>query len=166
MKEPRPAEWVQVASVAQKALSICGPQIKKKVRTVASDISPDLPPVWTDAHSLEQILINLLVNAAQAADKEDSRVELRVRTTESRQERLMIEVADNGCGMDAETQRMIFDPFFTTKPRPEGTGLGLYVVRMLVGALQGRLEVESAPGQGSTFRVILPEKDRRGRPRG
>jgi signal transduction histidine kinase len=121
--------------------------------------------VWADAHSLEQILINLLVNAAQAADKADSRVDLRAGVTDRWLERFVIEVSDNGRGMDKETRQRVFDPFFTTKPQPDGTGLGLYVVRILVGALQGRIEVESAPGEGTTFRVALPDQDRRANPR-
>ena len=57
--------------------------------------------------------------------------------------------------------RKIFDPFFTTKPRAKGTGLGLYVCRGLVERLNGRFEIESTPGKGSTFRVVLPDKDQR-----
>ena len=166
MKEPRPGEWVNLAEIAQRALSICRAQIKRAVRIFTVDIPTDLPPAWSDAQSMEQILINLLVNASQAADKEDSRAELRARVTDRWLERFVIEVSDNGRGMDTETQRRIFDPFFTTKPRSEGTGLGLYVVHTLVGALRGRIEVESAPGAGSTFRVTLPDKDRRGKTRG
>jgi len=165
MKDPRPGEWVNVSEVVERALSICRAQIKSAVKTLTADIPPGLPPVWADAHSLEQILINLLVNAAQAADKADSRVELRARVTDRWLDRLVIEVSDNGRGMNEETRQRIFDPFFTTKPRPEGTGLGLYVVHTLVGALQGRIEVESAPAEGSTFRVVLPDNDRRGKPR-
>ena len=165
MKEPRPGEWVNVAEVVKKTLSICRAQIKSAVKTLTVDIPPDLPPLWADAHSLEQILINLLINAAQAADKEDSRVKLRAGVTDRWLERLVIEVSDNGRGMDKETRQRVFDPFFTTKPRPEGTGLGLYVVHTLVGALRGRIEVESAPGEGSTFRVALPDQDRRANPR-
>jgi len=165
MKEPRPGEWVNIAEVVDRALSICRAQIKRTVKSFSADIPSDLPLVWAHAHSLEQILINLLVNAAQAADKDDSRIELTARVTERWLERLVIEVSDNGRGMDEETRQRIFDPFFTTKPRPEGTGLGLYVVRTLVEALQARVEVDSAPGKGCTFRVILPDKDRRAKPR-
>jgi signal transduction histidine kinase len=165
MKKSRPGEWVNLAEIAQRALLICRAQIKRAVRTFTVDIPQNLPPMWTDAQSLEQILINLLVNASQAADKEDSRAELRACVTDRWLERFVIEVSDNGCGMDTETQRRIFDPFFTTKPRSEGTGLGLYVVHTLVGALRGRIEVKSAPGEGSTFRVTLPDKDRRGKTR-
>jgi signal transduction histidine kinase len=101
-------------------------------------------------------LINLLVNAAQAADKENSSVKLDVSMDKTSQNDLVIEVEDNGCGMDEPTQNRLFDPFFTTKPSTEGTGLGLYVSNNLIEALGGRIEVESAPGEGSVFRVILP----------
>ena len=72
------------------------------------------------------------------------------------QEHLTIEISDNGCGIDKETQLNIFDPFFTTKSQTEGTGLGLYVCHTLVERLKGHIEVESEPGKGSAFRLILP----------
>ena len=74
---------------------------------------------------------------------------------------LILEVSDNGIGMEEKTKEKIFDPFFTTKSLAEGTGLGLYVCQGLVHSLRGRIEVESEPGKGSKFRVILPDKDRR-----
>jgi signal transduction histidine kinase len=69
----------------------------------------------------------------------------------------VIEVSDNGCGMDEKTMEKIFDPFFTTKSSMMGTGLGLHVCRNLVERLGGYIEVESKPGEGSTFRVVLGE---------
>ncbi|UCF89845.1 MAG: HAMP domain-containing histidine kinase, partial [Desulfobacterales bacterium] len=74
-------------------------------------------------------------------------------------EHAVIEVSENGCGMDEVTRDKIFDPFFSTKSPRDGTGLGLYVCHTLVEGLKGRIEVESAPGQGSVFRVILPAKE-------
>jgi len=65
--------------------------------------------------------------------------------------------------MDAQTLQKIFDPFFTTKAAAGGTGLGLYVTHSLVESLRGRIEVESEAGKGSTFRVILPDRERRSR---
>jgi two-component system NtrC family sensor kinase len=73
----------------------------------------------------------------------------------------MITVSDNGSGIDDQTRLKIFDPFFTTKPPADGTGLGLYVCHNLVESLGGRIEVESVPGEGSTFTIILPDKERR-----
>jgi signal transduction histidine kinase len=77
----------------------------------------------------------------------------------------ILEVKDNGAGMDEQTLQKIFDPFFTTKSRTGGTGLGLYVSHNLVQGLRGRIEVESESAKGSTFRVILPDKERRSKER-
>ena len=114
---------------------------------------------------LEQILINLLVNAAQASEKKESRIELNVEVGNSWRDHAILEVKDNGSGMNEKTIRKIFNPFFTTKSSQGGTGLGLYVGHNLVESLRGRIDVESESGIGSTFRVIFPDKDRRGRGR-
>lgn len=116
---------------------------------------PDRRPdalVDLDATALEQVLLNLVVNARDAMPAGGA---LRVRVTASRDE-AVLEVRDDGVGMSPEVQRRIFEPLFTTKPRGLGTGIGLSTTKMLVQRAGGRIEVESAPGQGSTFRVILP----------
>ena len=77
----------------------------------------------------------------------------------------ILEVKDNGVGMDEITMPKIFEPFFTTKSLTGGTGLGLYVSHNLVESLRGRIEVESELGKGSTLRIILPDKERRSRKR-
>ncbi|UCF90183.1 MAG: PAS domain S-box protein [Desulfobacterales bacterium] len=158
-------DWVDPRIVIERVLAICHVVIRKTVKSLIQNIPPNMPLIYTDSNALEQILLNLLVNAAQAADKPDSRVELSVSIGQTWREHLIVEVRDNGCGMDAKTQRKIFDPFFTTKSIGEGTGLGLYVCYNLVESLRGRIEVESEPGEGSTFRVILPDKERRQRNR-
>jgi len=107
---------------------------------------------------LEQILINLLINAAQAFDKpvdENSEINLSVSMDDVKENQLTIDVSDNGCGMDDVTMEKIFDPFFTTKSSEEGTGLGMYIVHNLIEKMGGRIEVHSRLGQGSNFRVIL-----------
>jgi len=120
-----------------------------------------LPPVCTDAQALKQVLINFLINAAQAADKNDSWLKLSAKSGNTWREHTIIEISDNGCGINESTRRKIFDPFFTTKSKESGIGLGLYICYDLVNGLGGRIEVESELGKGSTFRVILPDKDRR-----
>lgn len=158
-------EWIDLNSVIEKVISICHVQLKKNVKSFINDIPQDPPRIWSDPHALEQILLNLLVNAAQAAEKKDSRVELNVEVRDSWLDRIILEVRDNGCGMDEKTMQKIFDPFFTTKSAAEGTGLGLYVTHNLVESLRGHIEVESTLDQGSTFRVILPDKERRSKAR-
>ncbi|MFO0628838.1 MAG: ATP-binding protein [Polyangiales bacterium] len=128
--------------------------------------SLELPPeqpgarVDLDATALEQVLLNLVVNARDAMPGGGA---LRVRVTEVRDE-VVLEVRDEGQGMSPEVQRRIFEPLFTTKPRGLGTGIGLSTTRMLVERAGGRIEVESAPGQGSCFRVIVPRSEEPSRP--
>lgn len=156
---------LELPVVLDKVLSICRSQIKKRVKTFETDLPADLPPVFADEYSLEQVLLNLIVNAVQAADKQDSFVILRASSGRSWRDHTIIEVIDNGCGIDQKKIERIFDPFYTTKSANEGTGLGLYVCHNLIESLGGRIEVESRPGEGSTFSVYLPDRDRRKKPR-
>jgi len=160
-KDFREEKWVDLKSLIEKALAMCEVKIKKTVKSFVKEIPSDLPKVYTDPQALEQILINLLLNAAQASDKDNSKVELSVADGNSWLEKTIIKVSDNGCGMDTDTRKHIFDPFFTSKDRSHGTGLGLYVTQNLVAGLRGRIEVESKAGEGSLFKVILPDKERR-----
>jgi signal transduction histidine kinase len=161
IKEHRPRNWVDLETIIEKVLAICRRKIKKSVKSFVKTIPEHLPRIYSNAHALEQILINLLVNAAGAADKKDSWVKLNVNMNKNWADRTIIEISDNGSGMDAETRRKIFDPFFTTRSTADGTGLGLYICHNLIQGIGGRIEVESDPGKGSRFRVILPDHDRR-----
>jgi C4-dicarboxylate-specific signal transduction histidine kinase len=165
LKDRLDEQWIDLNGVIEKVLSICQVQLKKSVNAFVTYLPEDPPPVWTDPTALEQILLNLLVNAAQAAEKQKSRIELRVKVCDSWLDRTILEVKDNGCGIDPKTIPKIFDPFFTTKSGTGGTGLGLYVTHNLVQSLRGRIAVDSTPGEGSAFRVFLPDKERRQIPR-
>jgi len=151
--------------VVDKVLSICRSQIKNRVKFFEMDLSADLPPAYADEYSLEQVLLNLIMNAVQAADKKDSFIKLSAHSGQHWRDRTIIEVSDNGCGIDKKTIGRIFDPFFTTKAAAEGTGLGLYVCHNLIQSLAGTIDVRSEVGKGSTFIVSLPDKDRRKMPR-
>ncbi len=154
-------KWVDLVEVLKKAISICKGEIKRRVRSFELALDEELPKVLIDPEAVEQVVVNLLINGAAAADKEDSWLRLGVMAGDGSQDELIIEVTDNGCGMDERVVRQIFDPFFTTKGPKEGTGLGLYICHELVAGLGGRIEVESAPGRGSIFRVLLPCEGRR-----
>jgi C4-dicarboxylate-specific signal transduction histidine kinase len=165
VKERIEKDWIDLNSVIEKVLSMCHVQLKKNVKTFIYNALKNPPPIWCDPFALEQILLNLLTNAALASDKKDSRVELRTQIRDNWLDHTILEVKDNGCGMDTASIQKIFDPFFTTQSDAGGTGLGLYVTHNLVESLKGRIEVESEPGKGSIFRVILPDKERRSRKR-
>ncbi|MFH0726744.1 MAG: GAF domain-containing protein [Pseudomonadota bacterium] len=147
--------WIDLKQVVEKAISICLGRIKKTVKTFDVTIPENLPAFFTDPLALEQVVVNLLINAAQAAGKTDSWVKLNISYPNGPGGEVIMEVSDNGCGMDTDTQRKIFDPFFTTKAVGVGTGLGLSISHRLVTELGGRIEVRSEMGKGSGFRVIL-----------
>jgi len=115
-----------------------------------------LPSVPASSSQLNQVFLNLLVNAKQAIEatrRQDGKIGI---SAYARDENICVEVCDNGCGMSAESLSQVFDPFFTTKPPGEGTGLGLAISHGIVIDHGGRIEVESQLGEGSCFRVVLP----------
>jgi signal transduction histidine kinase len=115
----------------------------------------DLPEVECILSELNQVFMNLLLNAAQAMPKE-RRGTIWVRTRRVGSDAVEVEIADNGSGIDAVNMGKIFDPFFTTKPVGQGTGLGLSLSYGLVQKHHGTISVESVVGQGTCFRIRLP----------
>ena len=152
---------VDIKDVIEKAVSLSRGKVRRLVKTLTVSVPENLPRINSDPETIEHIVINLLINAAQASDKEDSEVVINVISGVVWQDHLVIEVKDNGHGMDEATVAKIFDPFFTTKPPGEGTGLGLSLCHNLASSLGGRIELESEPGKGSTFRLLLPDEERR-----
>ena len=136
------------------ALGMLSEQLRLRDIAVLTDLATDLPPVRGDANQLEQVLVNLIGNARDAMAAA-ARRELRLRTYGANGS-VVAEVADTGCGIALEHQNKIFNPFFTTKEVGEGTGLGLSISHDIVERHGGRIEVQSAPGAGTTFRVVLP----------
>ena len=124
----------------------------------------ELPGVECIASQINQVVLNLVINAAQACSdvngKEDrtgiGRIVIRTGTSSDPVASVWFEVEDSGCGIPAETLSRIFEPFFTTKPIGQGTGLGLSVTYGIVNAHHGRIEVDSEVGRGTCFRVTLP----------
>jgi signal transduction histidine kinase len=145
---------VDVVRVVRTSLAMSWPEIHKRSQ-VRTDLRP-VPPVAGNEARLGQVVLNLLINAAQAiaaGDRESN--EIRVSTSEVADE-VVIEVSDTGMGIPPELQARVFDPFFTTRRRHSGTGIGLAVVRNIVSEHGGRIELTSEPGSGTTFRVFLP----------
>lgn len=123
---------------------------------VAPELDRALPRVPGDPDQLQQVVTNLVVNAAQAIQHGRGRGTIRVRTARGDGNRARLEVADDGPGIPPGILARIFDPFFTTKPAGVGTGLGLSIVHGIVREHGGNVRVESPPGGGATFVVELP----------
>ena len=135
--------------------ALCGHRLFEKDIALTRQDSAGLPPVLADADQLKQVFINLLNNASEALP-EGGQVQLSSAREQAPEGRAMVVVrfADNGPGIPPELQAHIFEPFFTTKD--EGTGLGLCIAARIMARHQGRLALESATTQGSTFAVWIP----------
>jgi two-component system NtrC family sensor kinase len=119
----------------------------------------DLPPILVDPNQLQQVLINLLMNAVQAAEP-GGRVRLTAAgADEGGRPGVALSVTDTGSGIPPEILPRIFEPFFTTKPAGQGTGLGLAICRDIIKEHGGEIRVDSRPGQGTTVTVWLPEAE-------
>ncbi|MCW2504250.1 MAG: sensor hybrid histidine kinase [Actinomycetia bacterium] len=138
---------------------------------LVTDLADDLWPVWADLGQIEQVLLNLAVNARDAMPGGDGTLTIRTRNIEidptmaaSRPglvagRHVQLQVIDTGTGMPPEIAERAFEPFFTTKAKGSGTGLGLATVYGIVTQGGGSVQVESSPGQGTTFTILLPATD-------
>jgi two-component system NtrC family sensor kinase len=153
---PGDSEWqaVDLHAGLESTLNVVWNEIKFKAEVVRD--YAELPPVECLPFQLNQVFLNLLVNAAQAIPERGT-ITLRSACDG---DQVSVAIADNGIGMPPEVRDRIFDPFFTTKPIGKGTGLGLSVAYGIVEKHGGRIDVDTVPGKGTTFTVRLPVKRR------
>ncbi len=145
---------LDVNELVELTLRLRGYSLRSAGIEVAVELAPDIAPLFGDDQKLQQVLLNLIVNAEYALQRsEEKRVAIR---TEQTTEGVALFVTDTGSGMTEEVRQRIFEPFFTTKSAGEGTGLGLSVSYGIVRAHGGTISVESHLGQGTTFRIDLP----------
>jgi two-component system, cell cycle sensor histidine kinase and response regulator CckA len=146
--QPRPVDLNALVKETRKLLErLLGEDV-----VLLTELADDLPPILIDPGQMEQVLVNLAVNARDAMPRGGS---LLIKTSRSGGE-LMLDVSDTGVGILQEHQAHIFEPFFTTKDHGKGTGLGLATCYGIVRQAGGHIEVTSDPGKGSRFRVALP----------
>ncbi|MFA6311062.1 MAG: ATP-binding protein [Sterolibacterium sp.] len=145
-------QWADLRSGLESTLNMVWNELKYHC-TVHKDYG-DLPELWCLPSQLNQVFMNLLVNAGQAIA---GKGEINIATGQ-RGEEVFVAINDTGCGISPEGRRRLFEPFFTTKPEGKGTGLGLSLAFNIVQKHGGRIEVDSTPGKGSTFTVWLPVK--------
>ncbi|MHC1742186.1 MAG: ATP-binding protein [Syntrophobacteraceae bacterium] len=160
-RESEGMQEVDLKQLVDKVVALCHTELRQKVSAFEVLAPGDLPLLVSDPEALEQVLLNLLINAIHACDKPDSHVSLHVKRGLPGSDDFIFEVTDNGSGIEDAARERIFDPFFTTKSPNMGTGLGLYICHNHVTALGGRIEVESKVGEGTTFRVVLPATGKR-----
>lgn len=156
---------VQVATLVENLQELMSPSLLPG-QTLIVESQPSSWPAWIDASQLENALINLVVNARDAMDQLSGEIRIRVcnqrreKSDGSHRDMVAVEVIDRGCGMTAEVRAQVFEPFFTTKAPGSGSGLGLSMVYGFVRQSGGRVELETAPGQGTLVRLQLPRASR------
>jgi signal transduction histidine kinase len=154
--EPLPDEQGNLASVIEEAVKLIAPQKDLRLVTIEVRIHDEQPWVMAPPHELTQVVLNLLLNAADAVDGEGSiLVELARRSIEGH-DKLELSVSDTGPGIPEALLGRVFDPFFTTKPAGKGTGLGLAVCLSLVERFGGKISAENTKAGGARFMLLLP----------
>jgi signal transduction histidine kinase len=125
-------------------------------KIVQLDLDPHLPQIRGNPAELKQVILNLVLNALDALDGSGT---IQIRTRIADGQSIALDVADDGCGISLEDHPKLFEPFFTTKPVGQGVGIGLSTCYHIIQAHKGEIRVESTPGQGACFTVILPKDD-------
>ena len=159
-------EKVRVNEALEKALEIFNQQLKLREINVVKELQKDLPPILANPNRLEQVFINLLINARDAIDEKSGKAdqecvakEIFLRTS-LKNGMVNVEVKDTGTGIPKPILDKIFEPFFTTKNVGKGTGLGLSISYGILQDYGGRIKVETTEGEGSTFIIQFPVLDK------
>lgn len=159
-QEPPVVTPTNLNEVVERVLSLVKYQINRNGITIYTELAADIPNLSASEHQLDQVLINLLLNARDAlegaAGEKIIRISTGVKSADDGRRFVFAAVEDNGQGITPENLSRVFDPFFTTKEASRGTGLGLSVSLGIAQNHGGTIEVKSSPGAGSTFTLVLP----------
>jgi len=148
--------FIDVSSLIDQVLSFLTYKLINLNIEIIREYEPNLPEVFADPNKLEQVFLNLIVNAFHAMPH-GGKIKITAKLMSNRGEALLkIDLADTGCGIPEENLKKIFDPFFTTRERGVGTGLGLFICRRIIENYHGSLELTSKVGEGTTFTIKLP----------
>jgi len=150
-----PKVAVEVSALVEQTLFLLKHHQRFRRIVVNRDLAENLPPVVVNDEQMIQVLMALMLNGVDAMD-EGGTLTVRTGPNPDRRDEVMLEVRDTGHGIPAADLPKIFEPFYTTKPPGRGTGLGLSICYGIVEQHRGRIEVDSEPGLGSSFRVFLP----------
>jgi two-component system, NtrC family, sensor kinase len=145
-------QLTSVNEIVERVLSMIGQQFKKKHIRLNCNLDKTLPHCLVDSRRIQQVLVNLIMNGVQAVENR-GKISISTRT---KNDHVLIEIEDDGPGISKEVLDKIFDPFFSTKEQGKGTGLGLSVSYGIIHEHNGEIKVQSTPGHGARFTVIIP----------
>ncbi|GBE28994.1 MAG TPA: HAMP domain-containing protein [Bacteroidetes bacterium] len=145
-------ECVDITRIIERAITLTKQSALRTHVAIHQSVTSKIPPVYVDPKQIEQVLVNIIMNAIQATEKH-GKIYVTKTIDESRNE-IVVSVTDNGVGISEENMKQIFRPFYTSKHK--GTGLGLAICDNIINQHGGRLEVQSREGDGSVFSIVLP----------
>jgi signal transduction histidine kinase len=148
-------EDVDVNDTVRSCLRLVHNQVKRAA-AVHLDLAPELPSFQGNVQKIEQVLVNIIINAAQAIEETKEMGNIWITTAAGPDASVRVAIRDDGPGITEENRKRIFDPFFTTKRPKRGTGLGLSIAYSIMAEHHGVIEVQSAPGKGSEFTLVVP----------
>jgi signal transduction histidine kinase len=150
--------WLDVNRVIQEMVELTHGEVLQRNVSLKTELSTDLPPITADRVQLQQVLLNLIINAAEAMSANKDRLRLlTIRSEQVQPSAVRVSVKDTGVGIDPQHVERLFDAFYTTKPN--GLGMGLSICRSIVEAHGGRLWATPNNGPGATFQFTLPAED-------
>lgn len=148
-------DYIDINTVVKETLFFVSQHPESKNIQHVSELTRDLPPVWADRKQVQQVLLNVIINALQAmAEGGTLTIQTELSSKQDGQDYVIIQVVDTGTGLPVEKLDKIFTPFYTTKNR--GTGLGLAICKQLVKQNKGHISVMSSPNEGTSFAISLP----------
>lgn len=152
-RKPRPyLDFLDVNRSLSETISLIEFEAKENNIKIERDFGPDIPLIRGDDPQIRQVFLNIILNGIQAIGR-DGTVKI---TTRKVNEAVSISIEDTGCGIERRDLHRIFEPFFTRRPWGEGTGLGLFISNTIIKQHQGEILVESQPGRGTRFTILLP----------
>ena len=153
-KAPLEKGWLNLNDVVLETTALTGMEVVQNRASLSTQLSYDAPPVWADRIQLQQVILNLIMNAVEAVSTVDGPRDLFISTAKHESDSMLLTVRDSGRGLDPEKIEQIFDAFYTTKP--EGMGMGLAVSRSIIEAHGGRLWASANEPRGAVFQFTLP----------
>jgi PAS domain S-box-containing protein len=148
-------EWIDIHESIDDMILLIQTRFNVRDIRLVKEYAADLPLIEAVPNQFKQVILNILQNAEEAISEGGGRVTI---TTSAKDEKAQVQIKDTGTGISSQVMKNIFDPFFTTKPSVKGTGLGLSVTYGIIKKHKGEILVDSLPGRGSTFTVLLPVK--------
>ena len=150
-------EKIDIEMMLERVLLFLGYRLEKKRISIVKNIEPNISSVMGSPTHIEQVILNLIINSIDAIEEKENQLNNKITIDiSSNSKYITTSITDNGVGISTDELSKIFDPFYTTKPPGKGTGLGLAVISNIMEAHEGKIEVKSESGIGSTFNVFLP----------